>query len=96
MVKKIKMGRPKGIDIHKLEIIIDILDDHPEGLWINMIANYIQLHPSTISKYIHLNSMYFDITPIESHNGKKIIELVKLKPNAKSRAAKVLRQIFHS
>ena len=46
-----KRGRKPGLDPCKVGVIIEILANNPDGLWLRQIATRTRLHPSTVSRY---------------------------------------------
>lgn len=43
---------PKGPDQEKLERIIQILKEHPEGIWVREIARKADLDKTLVSRYL--------------------------------------------
>ena len=69
-------GRKAGPDIRKINLIIEILRDHPNGIWVRELARKCNLDKSTVSLYLntHLKEQIQDLT---DHN--LPVRMVKLK-----------------
>ena len=74
-----RRGRPGGPDPKKIMLIVKILYDNQEGLWLREIANRARLHPSTVSHYIETF-----LAPIVEDRKlgeeKPILRMIRLKP----------------
>ena len=46
------MPRPPGPDPRKIEKIVEVLKQHPEGLWVMEIARLTRIPKSTVHRYI--------------------------------------------
>lgn len=96
MKTKYRKGRPRGIVINKLERMFDVLKKYPDGIWLRKLAILTKIHTSTVSRYIDLYDVYFEVNEIRSPAGKNIIKVVRLKEGASSKAAKILRRTMNS
>ena len=71
-----KRGRKAGPDNRKINIIIEILKDNPDGIWVRELARQCNLDKSTVCIYLntHLKDKIQDLT---DHN--LPVRMVKLK-----------------
>ncbi len=79
MPKADKPGRPGGPDPKKAMLIIKILYENPEGLWLREIAKRAKIHPSTVSHYIDTVLAPL-VEDTKLGREKPILRVIKLKP----------------
>ena len=74
-----KRGRPGGADPRKLALVVKILAENPDGIWLRRIARKAALHPTTVSIYIDtvLRPLVDDVSL--GSDQKPIIRVIKLK-----------------
>lgn len=74
-----KRGRPCGADQQKLAVVIKILAENPDGIWLRKIAKKAGLHPTTVGNYMDsvLSPLVEDVSL--GSEQKPIIRVIKLK-----------------
>ena len=57
-------GRKAGPDTRKIELIIEVLKENPDGIWVRELARKCNLNKSTVSIYLntHLKEKIQDLT----------------------------------
>lgn len=92
-----KRGRPSGVDQNKLAIILKVLAENPDGLWLRKIAKKAGLHPTTVANYVDtvLRPVVDDICL--GSDEKPIMRVIRLKPAVIRRLEQgaTLHQILH-
>lgn len=80
-------GRPKGPDINKIALILRVLKQYPDGLWLRNIAKVTKLPPSTLAYYVNryfnvfIDSLGFSNPETDKFIGLRIIRLKEAKKN---------------
>jgi hypothetical protein len=96
VVKQKKKGRPDGVDPNKLAIVVKVLAENPDGLWLRRIAKKAGLHPTTVGNYVDsvLRPLVDDVSL--GADQKPIIRVIKLKASVIRRLEQgaTLRQIL--
>lgn len=89
-------GRPIGSDQQKLAVVVKILAENPEGIWLRKIAKKAGLHPTTVGNYMDsvLSPLIEDVSL--GSDQKPIIRVIKLKASVMRRLEEgaTLRQIL--
>ena len=70
------MPRPPGPDPRKIEKIVEVLRQHPEGLWIMEIARITKIPKSTVHRYLQT---YLKDWVMEVRDFSGLVKLYKLK-----------------
>ncbi len=88
-------GRPPGPDRKKILIILKVLAEAPEGLWIREIARRSRLNPMTVSNYANTALRPF-LEDISLGDEKPILRVLRLKKWAleKIRSGATLSEIM--
>jgi predicted DNA-binding transcriptional regulator YafY len=69
------MARKQGPDPKKIQLIIDALKHHPQGIWIRELARASNLDKSTVSRYISTYLADKVEIPFENKQGIKLVRL---------------------
>ena len=73
------MGRKPGLNERKVLTIIQVLLEHPDGIWLRQVAKETGLSPSTVARYLETI-----LQPLVEENslraGKPLLRVVNLKP----------------
>ncbi len=75
----VKRGRKPGYSPDKIGLILRVLAQNPDGLWLRKLAEKAGMHPSTVSRYVDnvLGSMIEDVSLGDE---KPIMRVIRLKP----------------
>lgn len=94
--KKRSRGRPSEVDQRKLALVLRVLAENPDGLWLRRIANKASLHPTTVGNYVDrlLRPLVDDISL--GSDEKPIMRVIRLKPSVLKRMEEgaTLRQLL--
>ncbi|MCD6381493.1 MAG: hypothetical protein J7L43_00755 [Candidatus Aenigmarchaeota archaeon] len=80
-------GRPPGPDLNKVAIILKVLVEHPEGLWLRAVARGAGVNPMTVSNYANTILRPF-LEDVSLGDEKPILRVLKLRPWALERIEK--------
>ena len=74
------MGRKKGLDSKKIIVLVSVLAQNTEGIWLRRLAREAKLSPATVNHYLNtaLRPLVDDTSL--GGEGKVLLKVIKLKP----------------
>lgn len=73
-------GRPPGPDMNKVAIILRVLAEAPDGLWLREVARRANVNPMTVSNYANTILRPFLEDVSLGSEEKPILRVLRLKP----------------
>ena len=74
------MGRKRGCNNATIRTLVGALLQHPEGLWMNKLAQLGNIHPTTATRYVEgILSPFVEETALAGKK-KPYLRVVRLKP----------------